>query len=62
MLTPRETQVLKLITQELTSREIARVLGITESTVETHRRHLFQKFKVRSVVGLIKAMMQQKVL
>ena len=53
-LTPREIQILKLIMAELKSEEIAHQLGISLPTVVTHRRHLFLKLGVKSVVGLVK--------
>lgn len=53
-LTPRESEVLKLIVDELKTEQIAQHLGITRPTVETHRRHLFLKLGVKSVVGLVK--------
>lgn len=53
-LTPRESEVLKLIVDELKTEQIAQQLGITCPTVETHRRHLFLKLGVKSVVGLVK--------
>lgn len=54
LLTEREQQILKLIAKEYTSERIAEYLRISISTVETHRRNLFQKMEVGSVVGLIK--------
>ena len=53
-LTEREKQVLDLIAKEYTTERIAQYLSITTSTVESHRRKLFQKMGVGSVVGLIK--------
>lgn len=51
--TPRETDVLRLIVEEVPSVEIARRLGIRLSTVETHRRNLFRKSGAKSAVGLV---------
>jgi DNA-binding NarL/FixJ family response regulator len=51
-LTEREIEVLKLITQELSTAEIAEKLNITVKTIETHRRNLYKKLKVKNVVGL----------
>jgi DNA-binding NarL/FixJ family response regulator len=53
-LTDRELEILKLVALELSSQEIADKLYISLSTVETHRRNLFQKLEVKSVVGLTK--------
>jgi LuxR family transcriptional regulator of spore coat protein len=58
-LTVRQQQILTLISSELTSAQIARTLGLSVPTVETHRRNLFRKAGVRSVVGLIKEAMRQ---
>ncbi len=52
-LTDREIEVLKLITKELSSSEIAKKLSINLKTVESHRRSLYKKIKVKNVVGLI---------
>ena len=53
-LTTREREVLQLICQEYSSREIADKLCIGNSTVETHRRSMFQKTNSKSVIGLIR--------
>lgn len=53
-LTEREIEVLRLIAMEFSSQEIADKLFISLSTVETHRRNLFQKLNVKSAIGLAK--------
>lgn len=53
-LSPREKEILNLITQELTSKEIADKLFISKQTVDTHRINIMQKTNSKSVVGLIK--------
>jgi DNA-binding CsgD family transcriptional regulator len=53
-LTEREKEVLKLIAMELTSKEIGELLFISPLTVDTHRKHLIEKLKVKSSIGLIK--------
>jgi DNA-binding CsgD family transcriptional regulator len=47
-LTETESRVATLVTQGLTNREIAAAMFVTENTVQTHVRHIFQKFGVRS--------------
>jgi DNA-binding NarL/FixJ family response regulator len=54
LLSGREKEVLKLISDDYTTNEIATVLTITEKTVETHRKNLFKKTKTSSVIGLLK--------
>ncbi|REE80535.1 DNA-binding NarL/FixJ family response regulator [Lutibacter oceani] len=51
-LTPRETDVLKLICKQYNSNEISKTLHISINTVETHRKNLIHKLKVKNVVGL----------
>jgi len=58
-LTRREKQVLSLIARELTTKEIAQELHLSEHTVESHRRNLLTKLNVRNVVGLIRKAMQR---
>ncbi len=52
-ITDRELDVLKLIVQELTSKQIAEKLFISERTVETHRKNLMRKTGVSNVIGLV---------
>jgi len=52
MLTQREIEILKLIAQEYTSEDISKQLFIAKSTVDTHRKNLIFKLKVRNSVGL----------
>ncbi|HKE79305.1 MAG TPA: response regulator transcription factor [Solirubrobacteraceae bacterium] len=51
-LTPRESQVVKLIAEGHTSREIADLLVISERTVERHRENILQKLHMRDRVEL----------
>ena len=51
-LSEREIEVLKLITQEFSTSEIAEKLNVTVKTIESHRRNLYKKIKVKNVVGL----------
>lgn len=53
-LTGRELDVLKLIAQEYTSKEISKILFISTNTVETHRKNLIKKLNVKSSLGLAK--------
>ena len=47
-LTKRERDVLALLVQGATNREIARALFITETTAKVHLRHIYAKLGVRS--------------
>jgi len=53
-ITKRELQILKLIVEEHTTREISEKLYISFRTVENHRYSLLQKLDVKNTVGLVK--------
>ena len=52
-LTEREWEVLRHIVSGLRNKEIARALGITETTVKFHVAHLFEKLRVSSRAELV---------
>jgi RNA polymerase sigma factor (sigma-70 family) len=51
-LTPRELEVLILVADGLTNREIGDQLDISPRTVETHRERVMGKLRIRTVAGL----------
>ena len=51
-LTPREQQVIKLIAEGRTNRQIAETLVISEKTVERHRANMLEKLDMRDRVEL----------
>jgi DNA-binding NarL/FixJ family response regulator len=51
-LTPREQQIVKLIAESNTNRQIAELLTISEKTVETHRSNILEKLGMRDRVEL----------
>lgn len=53
-ISPREIEILQLICQELTMREIGEKLFVSEQTVHTHRKNLMKKTKAKNAVGLVK--------
>lgn len=53
-LSPREKEILQLIAEEHTSGEIAKMLFISEKTVEKHRASLMEKLNVRNLAGLVR--------
>jgi DNA-binding NarL/FixJ family response regulator len=52
-LTPREREILTLIAQGLSNRDIANRLTLSINTVKTHRLHIYQKLDLRDRAGLI---------
>ena len=61
-LTDRETEVLKLISQEYSSPEIAQILNISQSTVDTYRKSLLKKTNVKNAVGLAMYAVKNKII
>ncbi|MBP2670740.1 MAG: two component transcriptional regulator, LuxR family [candidate division NC10 bacterium] len=53
-LTLRESEVLKLLAEGKSSREIAGLLGLSSRTVEHHRANMMAKLGVKGVVDLVK--------
>lgn len=47
-LSPREREVVALLAQGLTNKEIASTLVISAETVQTHVRHILDKLRVKS--------------
>ena len=53
LLTPREREVLQLVAEGQSNKEVANLLNLSLYTVETHRTHILQKLNVHSVPELI---------
>ena len=53
-LTPREHQVLQLIAEGKTTKEIAVILSVTVKTAESHRTKLMEKLDIHSAAGLVR--------
>lgn len=53
-LSPRERQILRLIADGQTSKEIAAVLGLSVATIDTHRRNAMAKIGARNAADLIR--------
>ncbi|MBC8757392.1 response regulator transcription factor [Kordia sp. YSTF-M3] len=52
-LTPREIDILKLIAQNKTTKEIAEILFITVNTVQSHKKNLYSKLNIHSISELV---------
>jgi DNA-binding NarL/FixJ family response regulator len=53
-LSPRELEVVKLIAEAFTNRQIADTLRVSEKTVESHRANLFRKLDMRDRVQIVR--------
>jgi len=53
LLTDREREVLQLVAEGRTNKEVANLLNVSITTVETHRTHILQKLGLHSIPELI---------
>jgi DNA-binding NarL/FixJ family response regulator len=53
-LTEREIEIIRLIVKEMTNKEIADKLFISELTVNTHRKNAMRKLEIKNTAGLVK--------
>ena len=54
LLTPREREVLQLLAESKTNKEIAELLYLSVRTVETYRRNIMDKLNIHDLAGLIR--------
>lgn len=60
-LTERETEIVRLLVDGLTHKEIADRLNISARTVESHRNNIMQKFEFRTMMDLVKYAIKNKI-
>lgn len=53
-LTPRQIEVLRLVAQGFSTKEIARTLDLSVKTVDTHRTSLMKQLDIHEVTGLVR--------
>jgi DNA-binding NarL/FixJ family response regulator len=53
-LTPRQREVLQLIAEGHTTQQIARILGVSVKTAETHRAQLMDRLDIHDIAGLVR--------
>jgi DNA-binding NarL/FixJ family response regulator len=54
LLTRRQREVLQLIAEGLSTKDIAHRLNLSVKTVETHRTELMERLDIHSVAGLVR--------
>ena len=62
LLSEREIEVLKLICQQKTAKEIGDILFITQRTAEGHKNNLFTKTGAKNIAGLVIYAIQNSIL
>jgi two-component system, NarL family, response regulator NreC len=58
-LSRRERQVLQLIAEGKSTRQIANLLGVSVKTAESHRTNIMRKLKIRQTAGLVRYALQR---
>jgi DNA-binding NarL/FixJ family response regulator len=53
-LTPRQREILQLIAEGKSTKEMARILQISAKTVETHRAQLMERLEIHDIAGLVR--------
>lgn len=61
-LTAREVDIIKCIADDLSNKQIADKLFISERTVETHRKNIFRKTNIHSVMSLVEFAKKRKLI
>jgi len=61
-LTPRERQILKLLAEGRSAKEVANLLNLSVRTVESHRFNLMRKIGVHNKVELLTYALRQKII
>jgi FixJ family two-component response regulator len=60
-LTPREFEVMELVSRGLLNKQVAAELGIAETTVKCHRAHVMKKLEITSVPELMRVLEKAEV-
>ena len=61
-LSAREREVMALVVQGRTSKEIARIVGVKPATIDTYRSRLMAKLDVPDICGLVRLAVRQGML
>lgn len=61
-LSGREKEIIQILFQELTSKEISERLCLSERTVEEYRKHILQKTSSKNTIGIIKYGLRKKII
>jgi DNA-binding NarL/FixJ family response regulator len=61
-LTPREREIVQLLSEGRSSKEVASVLGISVKTAETHRANIMRKLDLHSVSGLVRYAVRNQII
>ncbi len=60
-LTPRETEILLFVADDIPTREIARRLGVKPRTIDAHRLNIMRKLNIHTGIGLTRHVLQYRI-
>jgi DNA-binding NarL/FixJ family response regulator len=58
-LTPRQREILQLLAEGRSTRDIAALLSVSVKTVETHRARLMERLDIRDIPGLVRIALRE---
>ena len=61
-LTPRENEIVQLLAEGKSNKEVAVALGITVKTAETHRTNILRKLELHSLADLVRYAVRNKII
>lgn len=61
-LTPREREIIQLLAEAKTSKQIAARLGVSDKTVEAHRANIMHKLNLHSIAELVRYAIRNKII
>jgi DNA-binding NarL/FixJ family response regulator len=61
-LTPRQREVLQLLAEGKSNKEVSTLLGMTTKTAETHRAHIFAKLDFHSISELVRYAIRNRII
>jgi DNA-binding CsgD family transcriptional regulator len=61
-LTEREKEVLQLLAEGKSNKEVATILDVSPYTVETHRMHLMQKLNLHNTAEIVLYAVRKKII
>jgi DNA-binding CsgD family transcriptional regulator len=61
-LTPREREIVQLVAEGKSTKEVASLLGISAKTAENHRTNIMRKLRVKSATELVRYAIRNKMI
>jgi len=59
--TPREREIIQLLAEGKSNKEVAAVLNVSTRTIETHRANIMHKLGINSLSGLVRYAIRNKI-